>query len=188
MLLFNRGSGRSFPALFFFVTALLLLTWTLLLLDPEKTSSSLPFLDLSLPFSPPPLLPPNRTTLVVPSSSPINSTLHLLIPLSSFPPPSLGRPESVPAYCKTILTSLIQGFEPVIVDLGEQGTWEEGMSKKIAAVGEYVHKLELEKEEEAEDVVFMIDGWDVWMQSGPEVLMREYASPAQALRESRSGS
>lgn len=62
------------------------------------------------------------------------------------------------------------------------------MSKKIAAVGEYVHKLELEKEEEAEDVVFMIDGWDVWMQSGPEVLMREYASPAQALRESRSGS
>lgn len=51
------------------------------------------------------------------------------------------------------------------------------MSKKIAAVGEYVRRLEVEKEEKGDkEVVFMIDGWDVWMQSGPEELLREYVS------------
>lgn len=116
----------------------------LLIVSLTSTSHSLPIYI----SSPPPSIPP-RT----------GPELHLLIPLSTLPPPSLVKPTFTPPYCKTILTSLIQGYEPIILDLGTPHSYHDGLNAKIDVMADFVETLDEQRlerirfaEEEGEDV------------------------------------
>ncbi|CDZ97244.1 hypothetical protein [Phaffia rhodozyma] len=107
--------------------------------------------------------------------------IHLLIPLSDVPSlePVSVRAEPAP-YCRTVLTSLLRGYTPILLDLGNQMTWEEGTSLKINVVASYLERLAAAKSKK-EQMVLMIDGWDVWMQLGPEELVRRYYDSNQGI-------
>lgn len=138
--------------------------------------------------SPEPVLPPYILSAAPPVVPPrTGSELHLLIPLSTLPPPSLIQPKETPPYCKTILTSLIQGFQPIVLDLGTPDSYHAGLNKKIDVMAEWLEQEreqqeyeeneaegEKERTELEEDVLLMIGELK---QGNGELLVKDPLSP-----------
>ena len=111
-----------------------------------------------------PLLAPpiNKTILGLQKTNP---AFHLIIPAS----------EPKPDLCKTLLSSFVLGYpSPTLVNYGkvfEGAGWDKGShAGKIRGVYDFLNN----KQVKDDDLVLIIDGYDVWFQLPPEILIRRY--------------
>ena len=112
-----------------------------------------------------PLLAPsvNKTAVGLQKTNP---AFHLIIPAS----------ESNPELCKTLLSSFILSYpSPTLVNYGkvfDGARWDKGShAGKIRGVYDFLNN---KKEVKDDDLVLIIDGYDVWFQLPPEVMIRRY--------------
>ncbi|KAL8712674.1 MAG: hypothetical protein Q9220_003206 [cf. Caloplaca sp. 1 TL-2023] len=137
----------------------------------------------TLPYTPPnlhhevesPLIaPPTRDeNVTVPAGTQkTNPSFHLLVPAS----------ESNPDLCKTLLTSFVLAYPPpTLVNYGkkfEGGNWDKGShTGKIRGVYDY---LKNNKNMADEDMVLIVDGYDVWFQLPPIIMIKRYQQLIEA--------
>ena len=110
------------------------------------------------------LAPPVNTTAV--GLKKTNPAFHLIIPAS----------ESNPELCKTLLSSFILSYpSATLINYGkvfEGAGWDKGThAGKIRGVYDF---LDNKKEVKDDDLVLIIDGYDVWFQLPPEVMIKRY--------------
>jgi hypothetical protein len=89
---------------------------------------------------------------------------HLLLPVD--------KPN--PAFCRTVSTFLLNGWDPNAV-IFAKGDITEGSSVKLAKVFSVLRYLEREELGE-EDVVIQLDSMDVWAQRSPAETLETYVS------------
>jgi len=95
-----------------------------------------------------------------------NPSFHLLIPVS----------QSNANLCKTLLSSFVLGYPPpTLVNYGKvfvgEG-WDKGThTGKIKGTYDYLNTARHIKDD---DLVLIVDGYDVWFQLPPEVMIRRY--------------
>lgn len=110
---------------------------------------------------PPPLLNSTRNGL-----QKTNPAFHLLIPAS----------ESNAGLCKTLLSAFILSYpSPTLVNYGttfDGNGWDKGShAGKIRGVFDFLNDQSKVKDD---DLVMLIDGYDVWFQLPPEIIIRRY--------------
>lgn len=92
--------------------------------------------------------------------------LHLLIPATS----------TNPDLCKLLLSAQILGYPtPVLINYGdheEKDPYKQHLGK-VEGILKYLEQIE-QSDEYAEDLVLIIDGFDVWFQLRPDVLIKRY--------------
>ncbi|KAI9783977.1 MAG: hypothetical protein M1839_002922 [Geoglossum umbratile] len=93
-------------------------------------------------------------------------SFHLLIPAS----------ETNPNLCKTLLSAFILNYPPpTLINFNKTfdgNNWDKGSrTGKIRGVWDHLAKMEHNKDE---DLVLVIDGYDVWFQLPPEVMIERY--------------
>lgn len=94
-------------------------------------------------------------------------SLHLLIPAS----------QSNPDLCKTLLSAFVLGYPaPTLINWGKkygdsEEEWAIGHTAKIRGVYNYLNDPSKVKED---DLVMVIDGYDVWFQLPPQILISRY--------------
>ncbi|KAJ7464612.1 hypothetical protein FB451DRAFT_1264028 [Mycena latifolia] len=76
-----------------------------------------------------------------------------------------------PLFCKVLMSSLVHGYSPIILNWEAQGDGSYMQRLKVAGVYEFLLGL-LGAEEN--DVVFMMDARDIWLQLPPAVLLERY--------------
>jgi hypothetical protein len=110
--------------------------------------------------------PPNTLTPARSRSTPVDNDprLHLLFPLDE-------RSHSTRS-CKTLLTALVNGYSPTIVNWDVVGTKDELYSAKIPGVANYIART-LSTRDDA-DYAMMADSYDLWLQLGPRALIRRF--------------
>ena len=104
-----------------------------------------------------------------------SSSLHLLIPAS----------KSNENLCKTLLSSFVLNYpSPTLINFGEVFTgtnWDNGShAGKINGVYNF---LSNDKKVRDDDLVLIIDGYDVWFQLPPEVLVKRYLNVVRIANE-----
>ena len=117
--------------------------------------------DAEAPLIPPP--PVNTTQMGLQKT---NSAFHLLIPAS----------ESNPDLCKTVLSSFVLSYpSPTLINYGKTfdgDNWDRGShAGKIRGVFDFLNDKSKVKDD---DLVLIIDGYDVWFQLPPEIMIRRY--------------
>lgn len=95
-----------------------------------------------------------------------NPAFHLLIPAS----------ESNPELCKTLLSSFVLSYpSPTLINYGKTfdgDGWDKGShTGKIRGVFDFLNDPRKVKDD---DLVMVIDGYDVWFQLPPEIMIRRY--------------
>lgn len=135
-------------------------TSTSLVHEPETVFSP----ELAGNTEAPLLVPPHNTTKIGVKKT--NPAFHLVIPAS----------ESNPELCKTLLSSFILSYpSPTLINYGkvfEGAGWDKGShAGKIRGVYDFLNN---KKEVKDDDLVLIIDGYDVWFQLPPEVMIRRY--------------
>lgn len=135
-------------------------TSTSLVHEPETVFSP----ELAGKTEAPLLVPPHNTTKIGVKKT--NPAFHLVIPAS----------ESNPELCKTLLSSFILSYpSPTLINYGkvfEGRGWDKGShAGKIRGVYDFLNN---KKEVKDDDLVLIIDGYDVWFQLPPEVMIRRY--------------
>ena len=145
-----------------------------ILRKPPKSGKSTQH-DSPIPYPPElmgeaPLLQPSESIHLTnhPASPPkkSNPSFHLLIPAS----------KSNSLLCKTLLSSFVLGYpSPTLINYGktfEGDGWDNGThAGKIRGVYDY---LSTSREMHDDDLVLVIDGFDVWFQLPPEIIIRRY--------------
>lgn len=116
----------------------------------------------------------NNSTRVETPIPNAKARLHLLIPATS----------SNDNLCKLLLSAQILGYPtPVLINFGDHENATDPYKTHIAKVEgtlRYLEQIESSKEY-AEDIVLMLDGFDVWLQLRPDVLLKRfYAVNAEA--------
>jgi hypothetical protein len=118
------------------------------------------------------------------SSSNRNNTLHLLIPAT--------RQDK--HLCKTLLTAAVLGYpSPVILGWGSKKKYAEWLiddGTHLAKISQTLQYLENLSPDHDNDLVLMVDGYDIWFQFGPQVLIERYHhinANANALLRKRLG-
>ena len=118
-----------------------------------------------------------QVPVTLPEKYQINTTLnllrarqqpsfHILIPAS----------ETNEKLCKTLLSSFLLNYpSPTLINFGEVFTgdsWDKGShAGKIKGVYDFLNK---DKKVRDDDLVLVIDGYDVWFQLPPEVMVKRY--------------
>ena len=95
-----------------------------------------------------------------------NPSFHLLIPAT----------ESTPGLCKTILSSFMLSYpSATLINYGKKfddDHWDKGThAGKIRGVFDF---LKDESKVKDDDLVLVVDGYDVWFQLPPEIMIRRY--------------
>jgi len=95
-----------------------------------------------------------------------NPAFHLLIPAT----------ESNPELCKTLLSSFLLSYpSPTLVNFGKEfhgDNWDKGThAAKIRGISDFLSDKSKVKDD---DLVLIVDGYDVWFQLPPEVMIRRY--------------
>lgn len=95
-----------------------------------------------------------------------NPSFHLLIPAS----------DASPNLCKTLLSSFVLSYPPpTLINYGRsfQGTgWDKGShAGKIRGVYDYLSNRKTLKDD---DLVLIVDGYDVWFQLPPDIMIQRY--------------
>lgn len=113
---------------------------------------------------------------------PNKGRLHLLIPATS----------SNVDLCKLVLSAQILGYPtPVFINFGdaeEEDAYIQHLAK-VEGILSYLDQLETNSEY-GEDLVFIVDGYDLWLQLRPDVLVKRYYAinqEADALTEAQFG-
>ncbi|KAA6408185.1 MAG: hypothetical protein FRX48_07927 [Lasallia pustulata] len=104
-----------------------------------------------------------------------NTSFHLLVPAS----------ESNPNLCKTLLSSFLLDYPPpTLINYGktfEGNGWDKGThTGKIRGVYDYLRDAKQFKDD---DLVLVIDGYDIWFQLPPEVMIKRYRSIVRTANE-----
>ncbi|KAI9876191.1 MAG: hypothetical protein M1830_007058, partial [Pleopsidium flavum] len=104
-----------------------------------------------------------------------NPSFHLLIPAS----------ETNANLCKTILSAFILNYPPpTLINFGKTfsgESWDNGThTGKIRGIYNFLMD---EKQVDDQDLVLVIDGYDVWFQLPPEVMIRRYHSIVRSAGE-----
>ena len=94
---------------------------------------------------------------------------HLLIPAS----------ESNPEFCKTLLSASVLGYPaPTLINWGvetkKKGAVFEESASHLAKIKGVYHFLGDSKKTSDDDLVLIIDGYDVWFQLPPQILLERY--------------
>ncbi|SMR60769.1 unnamed protein product [Zymoseptoria tritici ST99CH_1E4] len=101
-----------------------------------------------------------------PIPDPPKGRLHLLIPATS----------TNSDLCKLLLSAQILGYPtPVLINYGdheEKDPYKQHLGK-VEGILKYLEQIE-SNDEYAEDLVLIIDGFDVWFQLRPDVLIQRY--------------
>lgn len=95
-----------------------------------------------------------------------NARLHLLVPATS----------TNPDLCKLLLSAQILGYPtPVLVNYGDHEAWDAYVQHlaKVEGILHYLEQLET-SEDFVEDLVLIIDGYDIWFQLRPDVLIKRF--------------
>lgn len=134
--------------------------------------------DSVLPYAPElideaPLLDSAKSQTVLNGTSPVvlsktTPSFHLLIPAS----------RSNAKLCKTLLSAFVLGYpSPTLINYGkvfEDDSWDNGTHVgKIRGVYDY---LKDGTHMEDDDLVLVIDGYDVWFQLPPDIMITRYHS------------
>lgn len=100
-------------------------------------------------------------------AAPRKGRLHLLIPATS----------SNPDLCKLLLSAHILGYPtPILLNFGDVENHEDEYVQhlaKVQGIYDYLQKIETSSEH-SEDLVLIIDGYDLWFQLRPDVLIKRY--------------
>ncbi|KAJ7108879.1 hypothetical protein C8R43DRAFT_185837 [Mycena crocata] len=104
----------------------------------------------------------NRLRFFSESSSRPRRLFHLL---------PINRGGSGPLFCKVLMSSLIHGYSPIILNWEAEGDGSYMQRMKVAGVHEFLHGF---TNLEDDDVVFMMDAWDVWLQLPPQTLLERF--------------
>ena len=146
----------------------------------QLPSSLSPPFAAGLPSSESPLLALSNKTLVSDGTFPLSlakasPSFHLLIPAS----------ESNPNLCKTLLSSFLLNYPPpTLINYGkifEGVNWDNGTHcGKIRGVYDYLRDSKWVRDD---DLVLVIDGYDVWFQLPPEVMIERYHTTIRAANE-----
>ncbi|KAL7417381.1 hypothetical protein BDY24DRAFT_374703 [Mrakia frigida] len=91
--------------------------------------------------------------------------LHFLLPATNSPY----------EFCKTLLTTLVNDYEPIVINWGSKARDSAARIEKIAGVHDYI----VNNVTEEDDLVFMIDAFDIWIQQPPSVLVSKYLALAE---------
>ncbi|KAL9126872.1 MAG: hypothetical protein Q9217_004153 [Psora testacea] len=134
--------------------------------SPTTTPQTPISLDPLDPAESPLVATPSNETSTNPQSS--RPAFHLLIPAS----------ESNPELCKTLLSAFVLGYPaPTLINWGqdtkEGNVFKESASHTAKIRGVYDFLNDKSKVME-EDLVLIIDGYDVWFQLPPQILIRRY--------------
>ena len=92
--------------------------------------------------------------------------LHLLVPATS----------TNPELCKLLLSAQILGYPtPVLINYGDHEATDGYVQHlaKVEGILRYLEKLET-SDEYLEDLVLIIDGYDIWFQLRPDVLIKRF--------------
>ncbi|KAL8866038.1 MAG: hypothetical protein Q9174_006536, partial [Haloplaca sp. 1 TL-2023] len=95
-----------------------------------------------------------------------NPSFHLLVPAT----------ETNPNLCKTIHSSFVLAYPPpTLVNYGKKfddDTWDKGThAGKIRGVYNYLSDMDKVKDD---DMVLIVDGYDVWFQLPPAIMIKRY--------------
>ena len=100
-------------------------------------------------------------------AAPRKGRLHLLIPATS----------SNPDLCKLLLSAHILGYPtPILLNFGDVEDHDDPYVQhlaKVQGIHEYLQKIKTSSEY-GEDLVLIIDGYDLWFQLRPDVLIKRY--------------
>ncbi|KAM0790443.1 hypothetical protein ACM66B_003321 [Microbotryomycetes sp. NB124-2] len=84
---------------------------------------------------------------------------------------------ATPAFCRTVTTLLVQEYKPIVINWGRnEATPYRHKAAKLRGVLDYLTRNTSRDETE---LVAMVDGFDVWAQQPPHVLLERYALLAQ---------
>ncbi|KAJ7915674.1 hypothetical protein B0H13DRAFT_1999797 [Mycena leptocephala] len=78
---------------------------------------------------------------------------------------------SGPLFCKVLMSSLVHGYSPIILNWEAQGDGSYMQRMKVTGVYEFLLNFPSLQDN---DVVFMMDAWDVWLQLPPQTLLERY--------------
>lgn len=128
-------------------------------------------------YIPPSLNHETESPLLAPSTEDANTTapmglqktnpsFHLLVPAT----------ESNPSLCKTLLSSFVLAYPPpTLINYGKKfdgGNWDKGShTGKIRGVYNYLNDKKKVKDD---DMVLIIDGFDIWFQLPPVIMIKRY--------------
>lgn len=95
-----------------------------------------------------------------------NPSFHLLVPAT----------ESNPNLCKTLLSSFVLAYPPpTLINYGKKfdgDNWDKGThTGKIRGVYDYLNDKKKVKDD---DMVLVIDGYDIWFQLPPAIMIKRY--------------
>lgn len=100
-------------------------------------------------------------------AAPRTGRLHLLIPATS----------SNPDLCKLLLSAHVLGYPtPILLNFGDVEDHDDPYVQhlaKVQGIYEYLQKIDTASEFN-EDLVLIIDGYDLWFQLRPDVLIKRY--------------
>jgi len=109
---------------------------------------------------------PYAASVLHPESQPTQyRTLHFLLPIDK-----VAAKE--PAFCKTLLSALVHGYEPTILNWDVEGDYFFMQRGKVAAVHNYLTNLTDTNTET--NLVFMMDALDAWIQLSPKTLIERF--------------
>ena len=100
------------------------------------------------------------------ANTPLKGRFHLLIPATS----------SNPDLCKLLLSAQILGYPtPVFINYGHPEAEDAYIQHlaKVEGILEYLERLEQDPEYH-EELVLIVDGYDLWFQLRPDVLLKRY--------------
>ncbi|KAL8719653.1 MAG: hypothetical protein Q9225_003375 [Loekoesia sp. 1 TL-2023] len=137
---------------------------------PFAANSLLPYTPANLhnDFESPLLAPPTKddNTTAPMGLQKTNPSFHLLVPAT----------ESNSNLCKTLMSSFVLAYPPpTLINYGkkfDEESWDKGShTGKIRGVYDY---LSDKKKVADEDMVLIIDGYDVWFQLPPAIMIKRY--------------
>ncbi|KAJ6558156.1 hypothetical protein B0H19DRAFT_130125 [Mycena capillaripes] len=83
----------------------------------------------------------------------------------------INRAGSGPLFCKALMSSLVHGYSPIILNWEAEGDGSYMQRMKVAGVYEFLLDFPTLRDR---DVVFMMDALDVWLQLSPQILLERY--------------
>jgi len=113
------------------------------------------------------LHPQTRQTFCKPSRLvPVqHRTLHFLLPIDK-------EAAKRPAFCKSLLSALVHGYEPTIINWDAEGDYFFMQRVKVSAVHNYLKNITGKSAET--DLVFTMDALDAWLQLSPGTLIERF--------------
>ncbi|KAF7356335.1 hypothetical protein MVEN_00965800 [Mycena venus] len=83
----------------------------------------------------------------------------------------INRGGSGQLFCKVLMSSLVHGYSPIILNWEAEGDGSYMQRMKVAGVYQFLLNF---PDLDDDDVVFMMDAWDVWLQLPPQTLLERY--------------